>query len=253
MNMINALHIATTLNNIDNKSATIKTLNTNLPMLLKVLAVNGKDSYLVQLGKLTLQTSSDKELKLGSAYWANVKNTKEGIVISNLVQQPKMMDSLNYAKLKLTSEDLKELFKEQKGAHEVFKDFLLDKLPLVNNKNDFLELANLLIALQNGVFSMVVQEEGKDASLFQMKQDVTFLEFYGIFPSLGEINGLITLLDNNLNLNLNVMSSKIKEILESKLSTIHHKFDEIKIEVKEAIPLWDLNNINDDKILNLKV
>ncbi|MWV61654.1 hypothetical protein DCO58_08410 [Helicobacter saguini] len=267
------------LQNLISQMATTKgkELNANLPMLLRILDKKGADKYLVQLGKLIIETQSNKELKIGTNYWANVKQGKDGLIISDLIKQPKMLETLSNARLKLTSSDLKELMSEtQKGGRaleSVFKEFLLERLPLATSKQEFLELSNLLVALQNGVFSMVIQDENGKDSLVQLKKQVDFLEFYSLFPHLGEISGVVSRGDftfdstdsasldseklpdsiesSDINLRMQVMSNQVKNLLLKNIDSLKG-FNEVRIDVGETTPLWDLSAFEPSYILNLK-
>ncbi|RDU65387.1 hypothetical protein CQA53_06330 [Helicobacter didelphidarum] len=233
-----------------------KELNATLPMLLRILDKKGVDKYLVQLGKLVIETQSNKELSVGANYWASVKQGKDGLVISDLIKQPKMLENLHNARLKLNPSDLKDLLNEtQNGGKQlesVFKDFLLERLPLASSKQEFIELSNLLIALQNGVFSMVIQDSNGKDNLVQMKKQVDFLEFYSIFPHLGEISGIVSRdSQGDINLRLQVMSEKIQRFLINSLHELKG-FSDIQIDVGQNIPLWDLSSFEPSYILNLK-
>ncbi len=253
--MIQPTHIKNLLSQIAT-TANNKEINASLPMLLRILDKKGVDKYIVQLGKLLIETQSNKELSVGSNYWANVKQGKDGLIISDLIKQPKILENLSHARLKLSSNDLKELIddahKGGKTIESVFKDFLLDKLPIATSRQEFIELSNLLIALQNGIFSMVIKENNEKESLVQIKKQVEFLEFYSIFNNLGEINGIVSLNQTSeLSLRMCVMNKKVKNILENNLKDLKG-FNEIQIDIGENQPLWDLDNFETSYILNLR-
>lgn len=231
-----------------------KQLNANLPMLLQVLSRKGSDKFLVQLGKLIIETTSNKELVVGAKYWANVSQSNKGIVINNLVAQPKLMQNLEESNFKLTSQDLKSLLlesnKNEKKLESIFKDFLLDRLPLAQSKQEFLELANLLLALQSGVLSIAINDADRDM-LIQMKSKTTHLDFYCLFQNLGQISGIISIEENILKLRMQVMNERVKNILESNLDSLKG-FEVVLIEVSEADVLWDLANFSGDNVLNIR-
>ncbi|PAF44084.1 hypothetical protein [Helicobacter sp. 11S02629-2] len=234
-----------------------KELNTTLPTLLKILSQTSSNSYQVQLGKLILETKSDVPLELGKTYWANVSQNKlGGLNITNLIAQPKTLETLANFALKLDSKSLESLFKDAKQSDKTiessYKDLLLDKLPLVANKQEFLELAQMLLGLQKGVISLVVRDEEKD-SLLQIKRQKVRLDFYALFPSLGEIDGMVYMESKkDLSLSMNVMSKKIKSFLESKLDSLKG-FSKIDINVKQASMLYDLSPKSNLKMLDIKI
>ncbi|PAF51341.1 hypothetical protein BKH43_01500 [Helicobacter sp. 13S00401-1] len=234
-----------------------KELNTTLPTLLKILSQTSNNSYQIQLGKLILETKSDVPLELGKTYWANVSQNKlGGLNITNLIAQPKTLEALANFALKLDSKGLEELFKNEhhkdKSMESNYKDLLLDKLPLVNSKQEFLELAQMLLGLQKGVISLVIKDEEKD-SLLQIKKQKVKLEFYALFSSLGEIDGMVYVdSKKDLSLSMNVMSKKIKTFLASKLDTLKG-FSKVDINIKPARMLFDLSPRSDLKMLDIKI
>lgn len=253
--MIQPAHLQSLLSQIATTKGN-KDINASLPMLLRILDKKGMDTYVVQLGKLIIETQSNKELLVGTNYWANVRQSKEGLIISDLVKQPKILESINNAKFKLHANDLKEILNEtQQGGKQlenIFKDFLLERLPLATTKQEFLELSNLLVALQNGVFSMVIEDDKGKESLVQMKKQVDFLEFYSVFPNLGEISGVVSLNENReIDLRLQVMSEKVQKFLIQRLDELTG-FNSIQIDVAQSVPLWDLSAFEPSYILNLK-
>ncbi len=253
--MIQPTHIKNLLSQIATTSNS-KELNASLPMLLRVLDKKGANKYIIQLGKLIIETQSNKELNIGANYWANVKQDKNGLLISDLIQQPKLLENIVHARLKLSSNDLKELLNDAhnggKNIELVFKEFLIDRLPLASTKQEFLELSNLLVALQNGIFSMVIKENDGKESLIQIKKQIEFLEFYSIFNNLGEISGTVSLDErSNINLRICVMNEKIKRILENNIDKLSG-FSNIQIDIGKNLPLWDIESFETSYILDLK-
>ncbi|STQ86055.1 hypothetical protein LS73_002610 [Helicobacter muridarum] len=252
--MIQPAHLQNLISQIATASSN-REINATLPILLRVLSKQSDNKYLVQLGKLVVETSSNKELTPGINYWANVRQGKDGIVISDLIKQPMILDQLESSHVKLHTRDLRELFNEAKASgkqvESLFKEFLLDRLPVANTRQEFLELSNLLIALQNGVFSMVIQDDNGRDRLVQVKKQVDFLEFYSVFWHLGEISGLVMLSDLRLSARLCVMSDKVKSVLEKHLQDLKG-FDEILIDIGSNAPLWDLGNFNTPYMLDLR-
>ena len=252
--MIQPAHIQGLLSQIATSGN--KELNANLPLFLRILSKQGADKYLVQLGRLVIETTSHKELTVGANYWASVKQGREGLLISDLIKQPKILSQLETSKLRLYSKEFQEILQEaQKGGRQIenlFKDFLLERLPLASSKQEFLELSNLLMALQNGVLSMVIQDEGGKEGLVQIKKRVDFLEFYSLFPNLGEISGLVSLSqDSSLALRLQVMSERIRDILVRNLDDLSG-FESIEIEIGQSSPLWDLSAFNTSYVLDVR-
>ena len=66
--MIQPTHIQSLLSQMATTTGN-KEINATLPMLLRILDKKGADKYLVQLGKLIIETQSNKELQVGTNYW----------------------------------------------------------------------------------------------------------------------------------------------------------------------------------------
>lgn len=201
-----------------------KHFNSNLPILLKVLAKSQGNSYLLKLGNTTLQTTSHTKLEVGKSYWANMQSNHAGqIVISKLVKKPDIDELVKNMPLKLSAQDLSLLATNPKAFTHELKDFLLSQLANAAHKEDFRELAFLTLSLAQGVLSLVVSEDGKD-QLLQLapKKSRDALEFYAIFPQLGPISGSIwqepspkdTKNGVKLCAQLAVMNERVQEILQ---------------------------------------
>lgn len=214
-------------------STTPKHFNASLPVLLKVLAQSKNGEYLLQLGRSQIATNSAIKLEIGKSYWANMqKNEANQIILSNLIKNPKIMENLQNSPLKFSLSDLAELQKNPKDFVNELKEFLLKELAMCENKKDFSELSKSLLCLSQGVLSLVISDENKE-HLFQMttkksrKQEV---HFYGIFPSLGPIKGVFSVLGDFSNFSdfgdLGVLSQmpKSKNAKDSKDSNLLAQF-----------------------------
>lgn len=243
--------ISSLLQNIS-KSANTKEINNTLPILLHILKKEGKDTYFIKMGNLQTKTKSQKELIIGAKYLANVNKSSVGsILLSNLTPYPKILDDIKEAPLKLKHEELKNfLSKDAKDFTQEWKNFLLDHFVQASNKNDFLFFGNMLLSLQKEILTLIVSEENKD-SLLQIKKNKTLsqLEFYALYPHLGDINGIVSLdADKNLTLKLEVKFESIKNLLEKNLSSLD-LFSQVHIIKSENIsPLFSF----EDHLLNLK-
>ncbi|MGX2972516.1 hypothetical protein [Helicobacter sp. T3_23-1059] len=244
-------------------SSNPKHFNASLPVLLKVLAQSKNGEYLLQLGRSQIATNSAIKLEIGKSYWANMqKNEANQIILSNLIKNPKIMENLQNSPLKFSLSDLAELQKNPKDFINELKEFLLKELALCENKKDFSELSKSLLCLSQGVLSLVISDENKE-HLLQMttkksrKQEV---HFYGIFPSLGPIKGIFSVLsnfsqmpkskkinskdssDSNLLAQFWVMSEKIATLLKKHKSDLGIICDFCVYVDSEVAPLFELEN-----------
>lgn len=194
------------------------TYNAALPMLIKVLAQTKGDTYLLQVGSKQIQSKSHKELFIGQKYWGEMGKSSLGhITLRNLIPQPNILESFSKAPLQFSLQDLQELG-EQKDIFEGFKDFLSQKLATSQSKEEFLFLSNLLLGLKSGVLSLAITEKNE---ILQMKKiGANTMRFSAIMPSLGIIEGEISITKGGNALSLKVMYESTKALLEKNLSLL---------------------------------
>ncbi|WP_104695130.1 hypothetical protein [Helicobacter salomonis] len=193
-----------------------KQFNATLPLLLKVLEKKGAQKYLLQLGNQIIETKSQKPLVIGQSYWALMQKSSVGaIMLSHLTPQPKIMEQLKDAPLKLDIKDLPTLFTQEdfKG----YKDMLVQHFAHATTKQDFLLLGNLLLSLQHQVVSLVIKDRHKEALLqFKPKKDKQQrLDFYALYPHLGPLQGSIIFHNPALELFMHVVYESTKTLLQT--------------------------------------
>lgn len=239
-----------------------KHFNASLPVLLKVLSQSKNGEYLLQLGRTQIATKSVIKLEIGRSYWANMqKNAANQIVLNNLIKNPKIMENLKNSPLKLSLNDLAELQKNPKDFINELKEFLLKEIASSENPKDFGELAKSLLSLSQGVLSLIISDEGKEhlLQIAQKKSRKNQVEFYGIFPYLGPIKGVLSdcsedgkyreetkkgdkISSDKLLAQLWVMSEKIALALQKHREDLGVECD-LRIYVDSAIePLLELEN-----------
>ena len=216
--MLEKLSAINKIAKLQSQSNNTKTFNANLPILLKVLAKNKGDEYLLKLGNATIQTKSPIALEVGKTYWANMhKNSAGQIVLHNLTLQPLFVSHLKDMPLKLSFEDLALLQHDPKAFVAELKDFLLTQLSCAQSRDEFSQLSSLIFSLQQGVISLVISDEGKE-HLIQIAPKSQYIDFYAVFPHLGPIDGRIYTQDNAKNKGIvaqfGVMNEKIQKILQ---------------------------------------
>ncbi|EJB79672.1 hypothetical protein ACQJ84_03595 [Helicobacter pylori] len=217
--MLEALNALNQLNALHSKNAAHH-FNATLPILLKVLEKQDKDLFLLQVGNKIIPTKSEQELKINQPYFATMQRNQLGdIVLKNLVPAPKILDALDDLPA-LEMNKLKEILSAKDNTPlKKYKEFLSEKLIHAKSSQEFLNTANMLLSLQSQVLSFVVENERKKAFL-QMKAKKQSVDFYALYPNLGEIGGVIYLKEKEKQLFLKTTLQRTKEILKEAQNTL---------------------------------
>ncbi|WQZ52671.1 hypothetical protein KVM00_03850 [Helicobacter pylori] len=217
--MLEALNALNQLNALHSKNAAHH-FNATLPILLKVLEKQDKDLFLLQVGNKIIPTKSEQELKINQPYFATMQRNQLGdIVLKNLVPAPKILDALDDLPA-LEMKKLKEILSAKDNTLlKEYKEFLSEKLIHAKSSQEFLNTANMLLSLQSQVLSFVVENERKKAFL-QMKAKKQSVDFYALYPNLGEIGGVIYLKEKEKQLFLKTTLQRTKEVLKEAQNTL---------------------------------
>ncbi|NHA80328.1 hypothetical protein EWZ75_05280 [Helicobacter pylori] len=217
--MLEALNALNQLNVLHSKNATHH-FNATLPILLKVLEKQDKDLFLLQVGNKIIPTKSEQELKINQPYFATMQKNQLGdIVLKNLVPAPKILDALDDLPA-LEMNKLKEILSAKDNTPlKEYKEFLSEKLVHAKSSQEFLNTANMLLSLQSQVLSFVVENERKKAFL-QVKAKKQSVDFYALYPNLGEIGGVIYLKEKEKQLFLKTTLQRTKEVLKEAQNTL---------------------------------
>ncbi len=217
--MLEALNALNQLNAFNSKNAAHH-FNAALPILLKVLEKQDKDLFLLQVGNRIIPTKSEQELKINQPYFATMQRNQLGdIVLKNLVPAPKILDALDDLPT-LEMHKLKEILSAKDNTPlKEYKEFLNEKLVHAKSSQEFLNTANMLLSLQSQVLSFVVENERKKAFL-QMKAKKQSVDFYALYPNLGEIGGIIYLKEKEKQLFLKTTLQRTKEVLKEAQNTL---------------------------------
>ncbi|MGN8472646.1 hypothetical protein ACR9L9_04390 [Helicobacter pylori] len=217
--MLEALNALNQLNALHSKNAAHH-FNATLPILLKVLEKQDKDLFLLQVGNKIIPTKSEQELKINQPYFAIMQKNQLGdIVLKNLVPAPKILDALDDLPA-LEMKKLKEILSAKDNTPlKEYKEFLSEKLIHAKSSQEFLNTANMLLSLQSQVLSFVVENERKKAFL-QMKAKKQSVDFYALYPNLGEIGGVIYLKEKEKQLFLKTTLQRTKEVLKEAQNTL---------------------------------
>ncbi|MDU9789914.1 hypothetical protein RGC53_03550 [Helicobacter pylori] len=217
--MLEALNALNQLNALHSKNAAHH-FNATLPILLKVLEKQDKNLFLLQVGNKIIPTRSEQELKINQPYFAIMQRDRLGdIVLKNLVPAPKILDALDDLPA-IEMKKLKEILSAKDNTPlKEYKEFLSEKLVHAKNSQEFLNTANMLLSLQSQVLSFVVENERKKAFL-QMKAKKQSVDFYALYPNLGEIGGVIYLKEKEKQLFLKTTLQRTKEVLKEAQNTL---------------------------------
>ncbi|EMH04589.1 hypothetical protein [Helicobacter pylori] len=217
--MLEALNALNQLNALHSKNAAHH-FNATLPILLKVLEKQDKDLFLLQVGNKIIPTKSEQELKINQPYFAIMQRNQLGdIVLKNLVPAPKILDALDDLPA-IEMKKLKEILSAKDNTPlKEYKEFLSEKLIHAKSSQEFLNTANMLLSLQSQVLSFVVENERKKAFL-QMKAKKQSVDFYALYPNLGEIGGVIYLKEKEKQLFLKTTLQRTKEVLKEAQNTL---------------------------------
>ncbi|GAA7117593.1 hypothetical protein HpBGD34_08370 [Helicobacter pylori] len=217
--MLEALNALNQLNALHSKNAAHH-FNATLPILLKVLEKQDKDLFLLQVGNRIIPTKSEQELKINQPYFATMQRNQLGdIVLKNLVPAPKILDALDDLPT-LEMKKLKEILSAKDNTPlKEYKELLSEKLIHAKSSQEFLNTANMLLSLQSQVLSFVVENECKKAFL-QMKAKKQSVDFYALYPNLGEIGGVIYLKEKEKQLFLKTTLQRTQEVLKEAQNTL---------------------------------
>ncbi|MGN8487117.1 hypothetical protein ACR9MK_03785 [Helicobacter pylori] len=217
--MLEALNALNQLNALHSKNAAHH-FNATLPILLKVLEKQDKDLFLLQVGNKIIPTKSEQELKINQPYFAVMQRNQLGdIVLKNLVPAPKILDALDDLPA-IEMKKLKEILSAKDNTPlKEYKEFLSEKLIHAKSSQEFLNTANMLLSLQSQVLSFVIENERKKAFL-QMKAKKQSVDFYALYPNLGEIGGVIYLKEKEKQLFLKTTLQRTQEVLKEAQNTL---------------------------------
>ncbi len=237
-------------------SLKVARFNSILPLTVDVLDRVKQNQYLLRVGTKELNTKSLVDLEVGSKYWALMKEdiSTNSISISNLLKKPKLLQMQREGFLpQFTAEKLAQLISKDNPKIE-FKAMLLERLSSVTTKSEFMTIVNMLSALNENIFTMLLKD-GDSGVLFQFKKrkkvnldskDEGVIDFYAAFDNLGPIEGEISVVDDRRRVTLNLFYENSLEFLKGELKNLdldgvlYHKTGDID-PIYEPLPsLLDL-------------
>ncbi len=213
-----------------NRLETIKEFNASLPVKIEIKKQINPIRYLIKLGNREIETKSYLPLIVGKKYIAEIKENKNQLNISNLKPLPEILDILEKIDLKKTNKSLQTFTKQE----------IIHHLANSNNKLEFIFYMNLLLALNEKIHHLIINEKKK--ALLQYKYKKNKVKFYAVFTHLGEMEGEIT------TETLSIYSPFI-----STLKLIENFQDELNLKLflyqKEVNSIYTIS----ENLLNLKV
>jgi len=216
-----------------NRLESIKEFNATLPVKIEVQKQINPIRYLIKLGNREVETKSSIPLEVGKKYFAEIKEIKSKLQISNLKEIPEILTLLD--KIKFMNEKNKTL-----KLHTFSKEEILQHLANSNNKTEFIFFTNILMAFHQKIFHLIINEKKK--ALMQYKYSKNKVKFYAVFNHLGELDGEIT-----------TGTLTVYSPYNATLQLIELYKDEIDMEVflykKEAKPIY----VFAENLINLKV
>lgn len=218
--------------------------NTTLPILLEVLKKTKHQHYLLKIGNQTLETKSLKDLEIGGRYFALMRHLNHGgLMLSSLKKEPEIPK--NFLEMPLR-EFKREILEISQMQH--FQEMALEKMLHSQSKDEFLSWGFFLLGLQKKVVSFWLEHEDKKVFL-QTKTRKSQIDFYALFPHLGEIEGKIFALLDSLVLEIKVAYEGVARLLEEN-EILLKGVSELRVQVSDKItPLF----LNKEQLLDLKI
>ena len=217
---------------IETLLANLKTtrFNSVLPVTIDVLEKGDKNQYMLKIGNKELQTKSAMDLDVGSKYWGVMKEDVKHNApsLSQLLKKPKLlqMQRKNFLP-ELNSTKLQELITKENPKSEM-KAALLERLSTAVSKNEFMTLTNMIAALNENVFTMVLKE-GEQSTMFQFKKrkkstpdakEDAKIDFYAAFENLGPVEGVVSVINGERKVSLSLFYEESLEFLKKELDNL---------------------------------
>lgn len=217
--------------------------NTTLPILLEVIKKTKRQHYLLKIGHQFLETKSLKDLEIGGRYFALMRHLNGSLALSSLRSEPQIPKNF----LQFSLGELKQEVLDFSQMQD-FSQMASEKMLHAKNKDEFLSWGFFLLGLQKGILSFWLPS-GEREIFFQLKRRKSQLDFYALFPHLGEIDGRIFIFDRDLILELRVAYEGVASFLEENRSLLKG-VSELRVQVSDKIaPLF----LPKDQLLDLKI
>lgn len=211
-------------------SSTIK-FDKILPVNIDVKEKLEAKTYLLQVGKKEMTTKSMVDLEVGKQYWGVMKeDTKlKSLSLSQLLEKPQLLQGKKSLLPNLSLQKFEQLLTSE-NPKEAMKFGLLEKMTNATSKQEFMTLSNMLQAVNENVFTMLLAHDNNE-TLFQFKkrkskesddaskEDVK-IDFYAAFANLGPIEGVVEVIDGVRKLSLYLYYENSLKFLEKELKSL---------------------------------
>ncbi len=209
--------------------------NAVLPVTIEVLEEMPKEDqmsrYRLLIGKKEIETKSALPLEQGSKYWGVMKENLQthSVTLSRLLQKPKLLQNQKIVSFlpAFTPEKLAAMLSKESPKAEM-KLLLLEHLSQTQNKQEFMTLANMINALQNDVFTMLLTYQDRQ-TLFQFKKrrsqsqtssEDGMIDFYAAFEHIGPVEGVVEVQADIKRLTLYLYYEQSLDFLRNELETL---------------------------------
>ncbi len=223
--------------------------NALLPVNIEVLQKQPDQRYRLLVGTKPVETRSEMPLEVGSKYWGVMREHPQShaITLSGLLQKPKLLQKSGMVSFlpDFTPEKLAAVLSE-KSPKAQMKLMLLEHMTEAKSKQEFMTLANMITALNQDVFTMLLRY-GDQKRLFQFKkrrhQSETssqdgMIDFYAAFEHIGPVEGVVEVHGDIRRMTLYLYYSQSLAFLEQQLPALG--FDGRLLPAKKRIaPLYE--------------
>ncbi len=202
-----------------------------LPVNIEVKEKLEPKTYLLQVGKKEMTTKSMVDLEVGKQYWGEMKEDPKlkSLSLSKLLIKPHLLQGKKALLPTLSLDKLQQLLGSENPKERV-KFSLLDKMAHATSKQEFMTLSNMLQAINENVFTMVLNHENQE-TLFQFKKrkkgnnsedkaENAKIDFYAAFEHLGPIEGVVEVIDGIRKLSLYLYYENSLKFLQKELNNL---------------------------------
>lgn len=226
--------------------------------LVKLVSVDvlkslGEAKYTVLVDNKTLTAQSEKPLAEGVKYWSQLTQPKNSHAqLLHPQKMPQQLENIQNSNIRYSLKELQTLIISPK-PETILKQNLLENLSNAQTKEQFSNASNLLLSLQNNIFTIPMYHENRFAILqfkkrYNKKSKTTQLDFYAALEFLGPISGVVTLEDGCIDVSLHVAFSTTKIFLENDMENFSYNVNISLIEDIQPLYITTNNSILDISI-----
>jgi len=202
-----------------------------LPVNIDVKEKLASKTYLLQVGKKEMTTKSMVDLEVGKQYWGVMKEDRnlKSLSLSQLMAKPHLLQSKKALLPNLSLQKMEQLLQSE-NPKEAMKFALLEKMAHATSKQEFMTLSNMLQAINENVFTMLLSHDNKE-TLFQFKkrkgknsqderEEDAKIDFYAAFENIGPVEGVVEVIDGVRKLSLYLYYENSLKFLQNELKSL---------------------------------